>query len=278
VQPKPFTMPADMNYRDGQISWDEIHVSPVRDLDNDSQFPVGQGASRYYAARHTDSAALHIGGQREKMIFYRGIGNFAIPLRARFDSQGMLEVRNSGAEAIPMAMWFENRDGQVGYRLVHDWRDATRINPPELAGSMEDVRTRLAGVLVENGLYPKEAAAMIETWQDSWFEEGSRLIYIVPRRMVDRVLPLSVSPEASSVARVFVGRIEVLSPAVRLAMETALATGQSARLDRFGRFLEPFVAQIRLANPGLVRSPAAMEAMQEARTRFWQRLENNCIQ
>ncbi len=36
-------------------------------------------------------------------------------------------------------------------------------------------------MLIAQGLYQDEAQAMLETWRDSWFEEGSRLLYIVPR-------------------------------------------------------------------------------------------------
>ena len=35
---------------------------------------------------------------------------------------------------------------------------------------------------------------MVETWRDSWFEEGSRLIYIVPSRAIDAILPLQIEP------------------------------------------------------------------------------------
>ena len=118
---------------------------------------------------------------------------------------------------------------------------------------------------------------MIETWQDSWLERGSRLIYIVPRSIMDRVLPLSVSPAPSRVERVFVGRIEILSPAVRAAMETDLAVGKSDRLEQFGRFLEPFLDQIRQRRPGLLASPAAEKALDEARTKLWQGLTVKCI-
>jgi hypothetical protein len=61
-------------------------------------------------------------------------------------------------------------------------------------------------------------------------------------------------------------------------METALATGQDAKLDRLGRFLEPFLEQIRLSNPGLLESPAAQKVLEKARTSFWQRLTSNCVQ
>jgi hypothetical protein len=34
-----------------------------------------------------------------------------------------------------------------------------------------------------------KAAAMVETWRDSWFEEGTRLFYFLPQVTVDRILP-----------------------------------------------------------------------------------------
>src|SRR6266576_1709619 len=44
------------------------------------------------------------------------------------------------------------------------------------------------------GLCQDEAHAMVEAWRDSWFEEGSRLLHIVPAAFVDGVLPLSINP------------------------------------------------------------------------------------
>ena len=35
---------------------------------------------------------------------------------------------------------------------------------------------------------------MIDTWRDSWFEEGMRIFYILPRKAVDGVLPLKITP------------------------------------------------------------------------------------
>ena len=35
---------------------------------------------------------------------------------------------------------------------------------------------------------------MIETWRDSWFQEGMRIFYLVPRQTVDAVLPLKIAP------------------------------------------------------------------------------------
>jgi hypothetical protein len=93
-------------------------------------------------------------------------------------------------------------------------------------------------------LYEKEAAAMIATWRDSWFEEGMRIFYVVPRQEVDRVLALRIEPAPAAIERVFVGRMEVLSPAMRETLSTALAAGDTATLTRFGRFTRPFCDQI----------------------------------
>ena len=91
-------------------------------------------------------------------------------------------------------MVFENRGGRIGYRIARTLRTVTEIEPPELTTDIEAVGSELVGHLTEFGLYRKEALAMVETWQDSWFEEGMRVFYIVPRAMVDRVLPLEVNP------------------------------------------------------------------------------------
>ena len=82
---------------------------------------------------------------------------------------------------------------------------------------------------------------MVRTWRQSWFEEGSRLLYIVPAQFVDTVLPLAISPAPSQRVRVFVGRLELVTPATRRAVETAFATHDGATLKMYGRFLEPIL-------------------------------------
>jgi hypothetical protein len=113
--------------------------------------------------------------------------------------------------------------------------------------------TRLTGL----GLYPKEARAMVETWADSWFTEGARVFYIVPRATVDSLLPLTIAPAPVELQRVFVGRLEILSPRTKDTLEHALRAGDSETLTAFGRFLEPFFAQIQRADKEFAVSPTA---------------------
>jgi hypothetical protein len=102
-------------------------------------------------------------------------------------------------------------------------------------------------------LYEQEAQAMVDTWKDSWFEEGSRLLYIVPRADIDAILPLTITPAPSAVARIFVGRIELLTPATLRDVGQALASNDRAVLAKYGRFLQPIAdrAGVAIAPPSV---------------------------
>ncbi|HSP67868.1 MAG TPA: hypothetical protein VLN48_09080 [Bryobacteraceae bacterium] len=227
-------------YRNGSIGWDSVQVLPGENL----QFPGSKGASHYYAARETDSAPLRIRQQQEKLIFYRGIGSFQAPLWPKYLADGKIEIRNVGEQPIPVAIVFENRGAKLGYRMVRGISDIVNVDAPEMTGNLAQLRQHLAEELVKAGLYRKEALAMIETWHDSWFEEGTRVFYIYPRAGVDAVLPLKITPAPEAVERVFVGRVEVLSPWTRQTIQGAADQQNMATLKKFGRFLEPFATQM----------------------------------
>jgi len=245
----------------GRIEWSPVEVTPQAS----EEFPADSSFSHYYAARKTDSAPLRTGGQPEKLLFYRGVANFPVAIEPKFLTGGKMEIRNTGAGAVPLAVLFENRAGKTGYRLIRDLRNTVILDAPELAASVQSLQFELAAALTAAGLYPKEAAAMIETWRDSWFEEGMRVFYIVPRAAVDAVLPLKISPEPAVTARVFAGRVEVLSPAMRQGLQAALASGDTAVLGRYGRFLDPFAALVMQPRGGGVISAAASAFIQKAR-------------
>ena len=90
---------------------------------------------------------------------------------------------------------------------------------------------------------------MVETWKDSWFEEGSRLIYIVPPDAVDAILPLEVTPAPSQVVRVFVGRMELVTAQTKRSVESAIAKSDWQALGRYGRFLDPILQRMYPGNP-----------------------------
>lgn len=226
----------------GRIEWNGIRVSPSES----PAFPFELGASHYYAARKTDAAPIYAGTQTEKFLFYRGVGTFPLPISARMDGEGRtLTVKNLGTQALSKVVFFENRKGHLRFQVSDHIDSQMELNVSSLQDrSMKELEPALEGILVQHGLYAKEARAMIETWRDSWFEEGTRLFYIVPRNTIDAALPLDIQPHPGEIGRVFVGRMEILSPWIQEEVKTAIAQNDRAVLERYGRFLEPIAKRI----------------------------------
>jgi hypothetical protein len=211
---------------DGSIQWSGVRVTP----NEAGEFPREVQDSHYYSARDTAAAPVHVktskGEQQERFLFYRGASAMPLPLSARLDSEGRLVIRNLGEEEVPTVILFERRGESVGYRMAGALADQTTLDPPVLNGNVDALGGDLEGILVNRGLYPDEAHAMVETWRHSWFEEGSRLIYIVPTRFLNHVLPLSIDPLPGETVRVFVGRVEIVTPATAQAVKNAIASKQ----------------------------------------------------
>jgi hypothetical protein len=114
-------------------------------------------------------------------------------------------------------------------------------------------------------LYQKEAAAMVDTWRDSWFEEGSRLFYVLPTKTVDALLPIEISPQPKDLARVFVGRIELLTPRTLESVKVAVQRGDRALYMKYGRFFNPIADRIQAD-----LSPADRPAFSNQLRAVWQ--------
>jgi hypothetical protein len=236
---------------DGSIAWDSVTLAPS----GRPEFPGGDGINHYFAARMTSSAPLRVktstGEQQEKFLFYRGVSAFSVPLSATLGTEGKLVVKNLGGQKTPTTILLERRGEKVGYRIGGALQSGAILDPPELTATVDDLGRDLEGILIARGLYQDEARAMVETWRNSWFEEGSRLLYIVPPAFVNEVLPLSIKPAPAQTVRVFVGRLELVTPATEKEVEKALAEQDTATLDAYGRFLEPILATMiqREKNP-----------------------------
>ena len=229
------------NQSAGSIAWHSVTIDPGVS----AEFPNEKSDRHYYAARETSAAPLLVrsptGEQNEKFLFYRGVSTISVPLSAKPASDGSVETANLTADEIPNLIFFERRGHQTGYRIIGPLQNHMVLTRLRLADSIESLRSELEGILASQGLFPDEAHAMVETWKDSWFEEGARLFYIVPRKVLDSVLPLSITPVPLETVRVFVGRIELVTPATESAVESALARNDRTTLAQHGRFLEPIL-------------------------------------
>lgn len=212
----------------GAIDWHEVRIQPG----TNPPLPFDGDGSHYYAARETDASPIRVGAQSEKFLFYRGLASFPVPITATLQEGGAVDVDAAGAVAIPALVFFQRDGDRVGYRLVRHPPARVTVDRPALTGTAESLRADLQTLLVEQGLYPREARAMVETWRDAWFDAGTRLFYLVPRAMVDAVLPLKIDPQPLEVTRVFVGRIELSTPPVQQTSSAAPSCEATRRVLR----------------------------------------------
>ncbi|MGH9938660.1 MAG: hypothetical protein ACREAM_20665, partial [Blastocatellia bacterium] len=195
--------------------------------------------------------------EQEKFLFYRGIGNFDLPLTVKLRDEQVV-VRSAAQDGIAQVILFENREGKSGWRIHGALKGEATIarpvlNPKGAAAAVESLLREFEKTLVEQGLYEKEAAAMVKTWRDSWFEEGLRVFYIVPRRATDAILPITIKPQPAELARVFVGRAEIITPEMERDILAAVKQfnedsdeARAAAINvvrRYGRFADPVLRQ-----------------------------------
>jgi hypothetical protein len=211
-------------------------------------------ASHYYAARNTDSAMLRFCGGKteyEKFLFYRGVGTFALPLEARLDGE-VIHLRGAQGEALGRVIVFERRHGHAHFRLVDVPPGGVDVARPTGGAELD---RQLEAWLLEQGLYYKEARAMIDTWRHDWFEDGLRVFYLLPRAATDEALPLEIEPRPQELVRVMVGRAEIITPETERAVLDSIGELQpygnldydaiTRRLQaRYGRFAEPIFKRL----------------------------------
>ncbi|MDQ3817447.1 MAG: hypothetical protein M3362_07125 [Acidobacteriota bacterium] len=237
------------------IDWGKFKVMPGAAL----TFPVENAESHYYPARETDAAPLQVCGtlgkpaQAEKFLFYRGVGTFDLPLSVRLEGESII-LKNLGKDKIAHLVIFENRGGKIGYRLYDQFTGEMTDVRPALDKNIDSLLSDLKQILVSSGLYEKEAEAMIKTWRGDWFNEGTRVFYILPRSVTDAILPLTIDPRPTEIVRVLVGRAEVITPEMekRVQGQISLLKDPSPEvretamreIRKYGRFSEPILKRL----------------------------------
>jgi hypothetical protein len=222
-------------------------------------------ADHYYAARETDANFLRVSPERsgteyDRNLFYRGVGYLDAPLIVSMsDDERILTLATNSIEPMVHLFVVTVQRGLMRYQKVEQVaRTMTKDVDLNLEGfgAHRDESVQLmrdvAAALVQEGLYEREARAMVETWKDQWFaESGTRVLYVLPRAWTDRNLPLEISPAPHKVVRVMVGRSEVITPTQERELERHIlsyATGdaiakqratEAARELQLGRFLVP---------------------------------------
>jgi len=244
-----------------KIAWKTVNVRP----NTSPVFPTDRAESHYYAARATDAAPIRVDGQDEKFLFYRGVAGFPVPIATRLEPNGRIRVKNLSRHTLPAVMVLTKRGSKFGYRVHGALAGESEVvlDRPLAGGMLSGLRSELERTLVAEGLYEKEAKAMVDTWRDDWFDDGTRVFYVVPAADVDAILPLTISPAPVSVVRVFVGRMEVITPETEADVARALSTNDARLIEAYGRWLGPIGDRV-VAKATTPDAQSAMRARQDS--------------
>ena len=193
----------------------------------------------WLAPRRVPAATVRTeAGETERFLFYRGLGRVESPLAVSRDESGKQLVvkenfpdggRRGAAEVVVRRMWLVDirKDKSCAFRELQGFHAKLDGTSQEVAataaefaesnfasGNIDALSASMWEALVEDGLYPAEAEALLATWRSSYFESaGLRLFYLLPRQWIDEALPLSAAE--ADVVRTMVGRVEIVTPEER---------------------------------------------------------------
>ena len=276
----PSTRPLDVGAIErSSLAWD-LDLHPA-DAEHPPALPEVEPGDLWRIAREVRAADVETpGGEAERYVFYRGLGNLDPALEVTIEGMGMVVVSSRSTEPVPTVIAIESSPESGRFAVAGPIEPGAMVTipvGPEPLRSLEEHVEALAhavtGILVDQGLYADEARAMVRTWSHTWFaSEGTRLLYLVPPAATEAALPLTISPAPDELVRVLVGRLEYLTPDIRAELVEALvarATGDPAtvnrateRLARLGRFLEPAMRQIAAEeNADAVARESALEIL-----------------
>jgi len=248
-------------------------IPPAQAVDLIDQLPTDpkRPGNHYFEARAVPEAALvrqvqpadkegkRKPDQLEKFVFYRGVGSFATGLDTQMKPGGIMSVMHYNADYGMKHVWvLQSSSTAVRWkklpafppydRKANSPRAEVRFDSLDAGTSREAsvsaLEESMVTALIDAGLTSAEAAAMVATWDQQWYQEpGQRVFSIAPQVVIDSLLPLEISPKPAETVRVFVHRAEVLSPETEKNLEVAMAPGtnpdqaremiENAQLGRF---------------------------------------------
>lgn len=258
--------------RDGRIRWcAELIPAAAGGVRIAPAPPATSKDALWNFARDVDAAFVRTSDrtkdpapfETERFLFYRGLGRANLPVRLTAAEGGTLSSDSAETHGVRDVFILRVEGGRGSYVYLPALRPGDRLTGviPSMGDSLpmaefsRRLADHLASRLVVNGLYPKEARAMVNTWRTSYFQsEGVRALFVLPRQWTDASIPMTITPAPRELVRVMVGRLELLSPGRERIAEQAVndlaAVDAGTREQAYnvlreqGRYVEPIVRRV----------------------------------
>jgi hypothetical protein len=253
--------------KESRVRWANVQILPANsNTKSPASFPLDRSGSHYFAARETDADAIQVSSlsatnplpEQEKFLFYRGVGSFATPLLTSMTDDGKVKVANTGKDLLVHLFVLTIEKGKGNFIEIDrlssgEVKEVVLKNEAvEISNLEKRLSKQLAAGLRKEGLYQREAIAMVNTWKDSWFaEDGTRVLYVLPRAWTDGILPMKLDPAPRQLVRVMVGRAEILSPLAQQNLRNALVKAKSGDGDARAEVIQQLKVLGRFASPAL---------------------------
>jgi len=238
---------------EGAATW-QVDVLP-HDGAPPTSAPKDWETRQWPRARVPAANRVRVGREVEGFIFYRGVGNFTLPLKVRCAPDGGLLLTNEGRQAMPFLWVYEKKSASAA---PASWTGELAAGETRATGPRRAQPVAFADALVRAGLSADEARALLATWRESYFDRpGLRVFWIVPREFTNAILPIDITPRPAHLARVLVGRTEVMTP----AFETTLLRdfnrdgGKRWADDRYLHAYQERVRQLRATLGQMAATP-----------------------
>ncbi len=224
----------------------------------DADFPAVAATDIWAPSRRVKSLPVRISGrsdEKERFIFYRGLGSFDPALRIHSVSDSELAIRNDSRQPIPNAYLLHVEESGGFVKSLGAIGAAGSKQVLLLSGRLgadsfiAQAKQEVKQGLVASGLTDDESQAMVDTWERSYFKiPGTRVLYIVPREWTDQLLPIKITPQPTELVRTLVGRVEVLTVTEEQQIMGVIKDYSARRspytdstkvMSALGRFAEP---------------------------------------
>lgn len=221
-------------FKNGLMSWE---VSLKEPKDNQGYAKTKED-SIWNPARETQANTIQVNGEtieEERFIFYRGIGDFEVPLKVKIQNS-TITLTNTSDQTVP-ALFYLKTSKEFGVQKflalpalkAHESKSFSTTE----AQLVKAVNTPIQKALVAQGLFSDEAISMLRTWKKSYFHtEGERLLYLLPSAWTETILPMKINPTPEKLVRVLIGRIELFSKDAQAALSKNLKNKVNLSEDR----------------------------------------------